>query len=125
MQPHVEADYHGGDASLQRATLGAADAPSPPPPTAGSLRRTSSTTSTAALAAVAPAVHATCLLHRSDTVWLAALRQARHYLYPIHPSGALLGSPTLASSLYLLLLYMLHRQHTEALRLLEVSTVRH
>ena len=58
-------------------------------------------------------------LHRGDPTWLSALPQARHYLYPIHPSGTHLCSPTLASSLYLLLLYFLHRMYAEVFQLVD------
>ena len=128
VQPHAEAEaaLHRWDAV--RASLGASlgskpSSPRPssstPPPLVDFSGTSQRRSSFPEAAGAARAVHAACLLHRSDTVWLAALRQARHYLYPVHPSGALLGSRTLASSLYLLLLYMLHRQHAEALRLLE------
>ena len=55
----------------------------------------------------------TCLLERNDLAWLAALTQARHYLYPIHPSNRVLCSRTLASSLYLLLLHFAHRRYDQ------------
>jgi len=55
----------------------------------------------------------TCLLQRNDEAWLAALSQARHYLYPVHPSHRVLCSRTLASSLYLLLLHFAHRQYDQ------------
>ena len=42
-----------------------------------------------------------------------ALPQARHYLYPVHPSQSLLCSSTLASSLYLLLLTLAHRRYDD------------
>lgn len=35
---------------------------------------------------------APCLLSRNDAAWLNALEGARHYLYPVHPSQALLES---------------------------------
>lgn len=59
----------------------------------------------------------TCLLHRSDERWLQALTQARHYLYPVHPSLRVLCSRTLASSLYLLLMHLAHRQYDAVLKL--------
>jgi hypothetical protein len=59
----------------------------------------------------------TCLLHRSDKQWLAALPQARHYLYTVHPSLHVLCSRTLASSLYLLLLHLSHRRYDAVLKL--------
>ena len=123
-------DLHGWDTvrSSLGASLGASlsskpSSPRPssstPPPFADFSGASQRRSSLPEAVGTTRAVHAACLLHRSDAAWLAALRQARHYLYPVHPSGALLGSRTLASSLYLLLLYMLHRQHAEALRLLE------
>ena len=60
-----------------------------------------------------------CLLVRSDSAWLAALPQARHYLYPVHPSHALLSSPSLAASLYLLLLLLIHGRYAEAIGLVD------
>ena len=59
------------------------------------------------------------LLLRGDTEWLANLPQARHYLYPVHSSGTHLCSPTLSSSLYLLLLYFLHGMFADVIRILE------
>lgn len=59
------------------------------------------------------------LLHRGDAAWLANLPQARHYLYPVHPSRTHLCSPTLASSLYLLLLYFLHGMYADVLRIMD------
>lgn len=58
-----------------------------------------------------------CLLHRNDREWLGALTQARHYLYPVHPSHSVLCSKTIASSLYLLLMHFAYRKYGEVLRL--------
>ena len=63
-----------------------------------------------------------CVLQRSDTHWLANLPQARHYMYPVHPSQALLSSPSLAASLYLLLMLLVHGRYPEAIRLVEACS---
>lgn len=46
-----------------------------------------------------------------DTRWLANLGAERHYLYPVHVSRAFLFCPSLAASLYMLLLRLLARQY--------------
>ena len=51
-------------------------------------------------------------LDRSSTEWLANLGDVRHYLYPLHHSGAFLSTSTLASSLYLMLLRFLASQYS-------------
>ncbi len=48
--------------------------------------------------------------------WYSAL-EAKYHLYSIHVSLSFLFSPTLASSLYLLLLRLLHRSYDESFRL--------
>ena len=48
--------------------------------------------------------------------WYSAL-EAKYHLYSIHVSMSFLFSPTLASSLYLLLLRLMHRSYDEAFRL--------
>ena len=54
------------------------------------------------------------VLDRADEHWLANLAQARHYVYPVHPSRALLCASTLASSLCLMLFYFLEGGHRGA-----------
>ena len=48
--------------------------------------------------------------HTNDG-WSRRLGDMRHYLYPIHLSGAFLFTPNFAASLYLLLLRFLNRQY--------------
>ncbi len=49
--------------------------------------------------------------------WEAAVK-TRFYLYPLHPSGAFLQPPSLASTLYLVALRMLHREYHTTSRLI-------
>ena len=70
-------------------------------------------------------VQNSCLFMRADGAWLAAMPQARHYFYPIHPSHALLSSPSLAASLYLLLLYFIHGRYAEVMSLVETCNTDH
>ena len=63
------------------------------------------------------------VLDRADEHWLANLAQARHYVYPVHPSRALLCASTLASSLCLMLFYFLEGRHAEVLRLVDASII--
>ena len=51
------------------------------------------------------------MLNRSDVSWSAQLQKAPYYLYTVHPSNAFLTKPTLASSLYLVLLLLVDGQH--------------
>ena len=51
------------------------------------------------------------ILNRSDDSWAAQLQKAPYYLYTAHPSNAFLTKPTLASSLYLVLLLLVDGQH--------------
>ena len=51
------------------------------------------------------------VLNRSDASWSARLQKAPYYLYRVHPSNAFLTKPTLASSLYLMLLLLVDGQH--------------
>eukprot|EP00755_Sulcionema_specki_P005608 Sspe_Gene.33212::Locus_16237_Transcript_1_1_Confidence_1.000_Length_12018::g.33212::m.33212 len=53
---------------------------------------------------------------RSDTAWLDAC-DTRYFLYPVHISLSFLLTPTLASSLYLLLLRFQHRIYDDSFRL--------
>ena len=48
--------------------------------------------------------------------WLENMK-VRHYLYPIHLSLTFLFTPTLSSTLYLVLLRFLNRQYAEVFRL--------
>ena len=52
------------------------------------------------------------MLNRSDATWAARLQKAPYYLYTAHPSHAFLTKPTLASSLYLVLLWLVDGQHS-------------
>ena len=54
------------------------------------------------------------VLRRDDRGWRAATADTPYYLYSAHVSGAWLESPTLAVSLYLLLLRLLARDFPSA-----------
>ena len=49
--------------------------------------------------------------------WANALTGVRHYLYPVHRSGAYLSPPSLAAALYLLILRWLARDYAAAFSL--------
>lgn len=59
------------------------------------------------------------LLDRTDAEWNARLGDVRHFLYSIHISKAFMFSPTLASTLYLLLMRLLAREYQLAFRLID------
>jgi hypothetical protein len=57
---------------------------------------------------------------RGEARWLHALgSDVRHYLYPVHPSEALLSTPSLAAALYLLLMRFMARQYADVFRMVE------
>jgi hypothetical protein len=57
---------------------------------------------------------------RGEARWLYALgSDVRHYLYPVHPSEALLSTPSLAAALYLLLMRFMARQYADVFRMVE------
>ena len=56
--------------------------------------------------------------NRSSLGWLNTM-EARYYLYPVHTSKTFLLPRTLASSLYLILIRLMHREYDNALRLCE------
>ena len=56
------------------------------------------------------------VLRRDNAAWSRAL-DTHYYLYPAHISLSFLVCPTLASSLYLLLLHFLHRDYAKAFAL--------
>ena len=49
--------------------------------------------------------------------WADALPAVRHYLYPVHRSGAYMSPPSLAAALYLLILRWLSRDYEAAFTL--------
>jgi hypothetical protein len=53
------------------------------------------------------------VFQRGNSAWLAAAGDTRHYLYPVHLSQHFLFTPTLASRLYLLLLYFQARRYRD------------
>lgn len=57
------------------------------------------------------------LLNRSDPEWIENVGEVRHYLYPVHVSRMFLVMPTLAASLYLLLLRFLDRAYADVFRM--------
>ena len=62
----------------------------------------------------------TVLLDRRNQTWVDNVDpDVRHYLYPIHISKAFLFAPSLAASLYLLLLRFLDRQYASVFRMAE------
>eukprot|EP01012_Entosiphon_sulcatum_P004402 TRINITY_DN11719_c0_g1_i1.p1 TRINITY_DN11719_c0_g1~~TRINITY_DN11719_c0_g1_i1.p1 ORF type:complete len:3283 (+),score=530.28 TRINITY_DN11719_c0_g1_i1:870-9851(+) len=60
------------------------------------------------------------LLVRNQPQWLENLPGARHYMLPIHLSGAFLFTPTLASALYLYIFCLLTGQYERAFLLADV-----
>jgi hypothetical protein len=59
---------------------------------------------------------------RASAGWQEAM-ETRYYLYPVHTSKTFLMPPTLSSTLYLILLRMLHRDHLPAFKLIESCSV--
>eukprot|EP01084_Bolivina_argentea_P028079 52224_1 len=60
------------------------------------------------------------LFSRGDTSWLQGLGSSlRHQVYPVHVSEGMLGTPTLFSALYLLLMRFMSRQYSRAFRMLQ------
>ena len=57
------------------------------------------------------------LLARHTPGWADSLPGVRHYLYPLHRSGAFVTPPSLAARLYLLMLRWLGRDHEAAFQL--------
>jgi len=61
------------------------------------------------------------MFDRTNRAWLNNC-EVRHYLYPVHLSRGFLFTPTFASTLYLLLLRMMHRRYDEVFRMFELCT---
>jgi len=58
------------------------------------------------------------LLDRTDKMWLQNLPiDRRHYVYPVHASGAFLFLPTVVSALYLLVIRWINRQYDAVFKL--------
>eukprot|EP01061_Rhynchopus_euleeides_P041314 TRINITY_DN7171_c0_g2_i1.p1 TRINITY_DN7171_c0_g2~~TRINITY_DN7171_c0_g2_i1.p1 ORF type:complete len:2989 (+),score=1239.68 TRINITY_DN7171_c0_g2_i1:95-8968(+) len=54
------------------------------------------------------------VFRRGEPVWVSMLASgSRHYLYPVHLSGAFLFTPTVSSALYMSLCQALSHRHTE------------
>lgn len=57
------------------------------------------------------------ILNRCDTWWLKCVGEgARHHLYPVHVSGCLLSTPSLAAALYLLVSRFVAGQYDQVRR---------
>ena len=83
--------------------------PPPPPPVAPTSPSRS-----------APPTRTQVLFEHCPKAWLENLEgETRLYLYPVHPSRAFLATPSLASALYLLLLYLVGRHYPSAFRLVD------
>ena len=59
---------------------------------------------------------------RASLGWQQAM-ETRYYLYPVHTSRTFLSPPTLAASLYLILLRLLHRAYGQAFKETEACSV--
>jgi hypothetical protein len=59
------------------------------------------------------------VLDRRNQDWINNIGEVRSYLYPIHNSRAFLTTPSLASSLYLLLMYFITGSYREVFKMVE------
>ena len=59
------------------------------------------------------------ILDRRNQEWLGNIGEVRSYLYPIHNSRSFLVTPSLASSLYLLLLYFITGSYPDVYKMVE------
>ena len=59
------------------------------------------------------------LLDRRNKEWIENMSEIRCYLYPIHTSRAFLFTPSLASSMYLLLLHFICGTYSEVFKMIE------
>ncbi len=64
----------------------------------------------------------TLVFDRASVGWQEVM-ESRFYMYPIHRSLASLLSPTLASSLYLVLIRLMLREYAAAFRMLDTIAV--
>jgi hypothetical protein len=59
------------------------------------------------------------ILDRRNKEWIENIGEVRSYLYPVHNSLSFLVTPSLASSLYLMLMYFITGQYQEAYKMVE------
>ena len=59
------------------------------------------------------------VLDRRNQDWISNIGEVRSYLYPVHNSRSFLTTPSLASSLYLLLMYFITGSYREVFRMVE------
>lgn len=59
------------------------------------------------------------LLDRRNQEWINSMGEIRCYLYPVHSSKSFLITPTLSSSLYLLLMYFITGAYQEVYKMVE------
>ena len=59
------------------------------------------------------------ILDRRNSEWIQNLGEVRCYLYPVHPSHAFLYTPSLASSMYLMLLHFIAGNYLEVFKMIE------
>ena len=59
------------------------------------------------------------ILDRRNTEWINNIGEVRSYLYPIHNSRSFLVTPSLASSLYLLLMYFITGAYPDVFKMVE------
>ena len=59
------------------------------------------------------------ILNRRNQEWLNNIREVWSYLYPIHNSKSFLVTPSLASSLYLMLMYFITGEYPEVYKMVE------
>ena len=62
------------------------------------------------------------VLNRRHQPWIDNLKKIRHYTYPVHVSGMYLSTPTLPSTLYLLIMKLVSRQYKDAFRLIDLCS---
>ena len=59
------------------------------------------------------------LLDRRNSEWIANMGEIRTYLFPIHPSQSFLITPSLASSMYLMVMYFIVGLYGEVYKMIE------
>jgi hypothetical protein len=59
------------------------------------------------------------ILDRRNQDWINNIGEVRSYLYPIHNSRSFVVTPSLASSLYLMLMYFITGLYTEVFKMVE------
>lgn len=59
------------------------------------------------------------ILDRRNSEWLSNIGEVRSYLYPVHNSRSFLVTPSLASSLYLMLMYFITGSYPDVYKMVE------